>query len=70
MFPTQIGNRQLVDIEVEMVQTSCGFGVPFMEFKGERDTLEKWADNKGEEEIKTYWQEKNSKSLDGVDTGI
>ncbi|WP_271439590.1 pyridoxamine 5'-phosphate oxidase family protein [Pontixanthobacter luteolus] len=35
------GTRQIFDIKVESVQTSCGYGVPFMEFERERDTLTK-----------------------------
>ncbi|MEE4289153.1 MAG: pyridoxamine 5'-phosphate oxidase family protein [Erythrobacter sp.] len=35
------GTRQIFDIAVESVQTSCGWGVPFMEMQGERDTLKK-----------------------------
>ena len=53
-----------------MVQTSCGFAVPFMDYKGERDTLEMWAKKKGEDGLKDYWNEKNSISLDGFETGI
>jgi len=70
MFPEQLGARQLVDVSIEMVQTSCGFAVPFMEYKGERDTLEVWANNKGENGINDYWKEKNKLSLDGDETGI
>ncbi len=70
LFPEQNGGRQLVDVHVEMVQTSCGFAVPFMDYKGERNTLQKWAIKKGEEGIKEYWLEKNRVSLDGYPTGI
>lgn len=35
------GTRQIFDIDVESVQTSCGWGVPFMSLEGERDTLKK-----------------------------
>lgn len=36
-----LGNatRQIFDIEIEKVQTSCGYGVPRYEFKGDRPTL-------------------------------
>ena len=40
------------------------------ELKGERTTLDKWADNRGRESIKQYWIEKNAVSLNGKDTGI
>ena len=36
------GTRQIFDIAVETVQTSCGWGVPFMQFDGERATLTKY----------------------------
>lgn len=69
-FPPMLGARQIFELDIEMVQTSCGFAVPLMEFKGERTKLTKWAENKGEKGIKNYWEEKNSVSLDGHKTGI
>ena len=33
------GTRQIFDIVVESVQTSCGYGVPLMTFERERPTL-------------------------------
>lgn len=53
-----------------MVQTSCGFAVPFYEFKGQRETLRQWADKKSDTEIRQYWQEKNLISIDGNPTGL
>ena len=35
------GTRQVFVIDVESVQTSCGWGVPFMSLEGERETLQK-----------------------------
>lgn len=35
------GTRQIFDIAVESVQTSCGWGVPFMALQAERPTLKK-----------------------------
>jgi hypothetical protein len=64
------GARQIFDVKVTMVQTSCGFAVPFYEYSGEREQLNKWADHKGEQEIQNYWSEKNSISLDGIQTNI
>jgi hypothetical protein len=70
LFPELPGARQLVDIEVEMVQTSCGMAVPFMDFNRERNELKKWSKKQGEEGIKEYWNKKNTVSLDGHKTGI
>ena len=35
------GTRQIFVIDIDSVQTSCGWGVPFMEFQQERQTLKK-----------------------------
>lgn len=40
-FTLMPGTRQIFDIAVESVQTSCGWGVPFMSLEGERETLRK-----------------------------
>lgn len=69
-FPTIPGARQIIDMSVDLVQTSCGYGVPFFEFKADRDQLEEWAERKGPEGIRKYWEEKNQLSLDGRPTGI
>lgn len=65
-FNLLAGTRQIIVADIHKVQTSCGFAVPFMEYVGERDTLEKWAENKGEDGLKDYWAEKNYISLDGL----
>lgn len=70
LFPAFPGARQIIDMSVDLVQTSCGYGVPLFEFVAERDQLEKWAGKKGPEGIRKYWQEKNRLSLDGKSTGI
>ena len=64
------GKRQVVDVMVDEIVTSCGFGVPLMEFAGQRDTLVKWAETKGDEGIHAYWREKNRVSIDGLPTGL
>ena len=70
LFPPDLGARQVFDVSVELVQTSCGYAVPFMDFRAERDTLAKWAETKGEDGVAAYWQEKNRQSLDGFETGL
>jgi hypothetical protein len=62
--------RQYVDFRFDLVQTSCGFGVPFFDFKAERDNMPKWIASKGREPIENYWREKNQQSLDGLPTHI
>lgn len=69
-FPDIPGTRQIIKMDIDMVQTSCGFGVPLMKYQGHRTLLKDFADNKGDDGIKQYWQDKNTKSLDGHETGI
>jgi hypothetical protein len=70
MFPNHLGTRQFHVLDLEKVMTSCGFGVPIMEFKNEREELRKWSEKKGEEGILAYQQEHNLVSLNGKDTGL
>ena len=70
LFEDFTGARQIIEMDVDLVQTSCGFAVPLMDFKEERTILTNWADKQGEEGIKNYWAEKNMKSIDGFETKI
>jgi hypothetical protein len=70
LFQTIPGARQILDLHVNMVLTSCGFGVPLFEFSGQRDTLIRWAEKKGEEGLMTFWKERNQLSLDNKPTGL
>ncbi len=65
-FPHFRGERSIIKIKVERIQDSCGYAVPEYEFKGQRDVLLKWVDNKGEAGVDAYIQERNQESLDGL----
>jgi Pyridoxamine 5'-phosphate oxidase len=64
------GARQIVRIDVDLVQTSCGYGVPLFDYVGERTTLRRWAEHKGEAGLREYWRLKNARSIDGLPTGL
>ncbi|MDD4932447.1 MAG: pyridoxamine 5'-phosphate oxidase family protein [Methylacidiphilaceae bacterium] len=70
LFPSFPGARQLIDVSISLVTTSCGFGIPYFRYDRERPTLREWAEAKGEEGIRRYWREKNARTLDGKETGI
>jgi hypothetical protein len=70
LFPALPGARQIFSLDIESVATSCGYSVPFYEYVGERDVLVQWAEKKGEDGVKKYWQDNNQKSIDGKPTGI
>ncbi len=69
-FKDLAGARQIFDVTVDLVQTSCGMSIPYFDFKEERLQLDQWANEKGEEGIKNYWKEKNEESIDGIPTYI
>lgn len=69
-FPNYPGERQIILLNVESVQTSCGYGVPVYQLKEERTKLLDWAEKKGEQGIEKYWSEKNQKSIDNLPTEI
>jgi hypothetical protein len=65
-----LGARQIVRIDFDLVKTSCGYGVPLMDYQGERDTMDRWAEAKGPDGIVAYRQDKNLVSMDGLPTGF
>jgi hypothetical protein len=70
LFPSFVGSRQIFDLQVELVQGSCGYAVPYYELKGERPTLTNWAEKRGRDGVEAYWKDRNTRSLDDMDTGI
>jgi len=70
LFEPLPGARQIFDLNVDLVQTSCGTAVPLMDYVDDRQLLKNWAHKKGEQGIQQYWQEKNQHSLDGRPTNI
>lgn len=69
-LPKVPGARQIFDMAVETVQTSCGMAVPYLDFNEDRTLLRDWAKKKGEDGLRDYWEEKNLKSIDGLETGM
>lgn len=70
LFENNVGSRQIIELNIDLVQSSCGYSVPFMDFKEERDMLNAWSEKQGKKRIEGYWKEKNTKSIDGFETNI
>lgn len=70
LFRREPGERQIIMLNIESVQTSCGYGVPVFELTGERKTLRDWAERKDEVELEEYRRRKNSASIDGLPTHL
>lgn len=70
LFEADAGARQIITLQIDLVQTSCGYAVPMMTYEEERSILREWSKKQGREKMKQYWKEKNTKSIDGEDTYI
>lgn len=69
-FTLYPSTRQLIVADIDLVQTSCGFGVPLFAYAGERGIHFEWAEKKGEEGLAEYVRQKNLKSHDGLPTDL
>ena len=69
-FRTMPGERQIIVLNIESAQTSCGFGVPMYELIEERPKLAEWTLKKGGEGATEYWKAKNQTSIDGLPTHL
>lgn len=70
VFSPIAGTRQIIKLTIESAQTSCGHGVPLYEYAGERETMIRWAEKKGEAGLQQYWHDKNQVSIDGLPTHL
>jgi Pyridoxamine 5'-phosphate oxidase len=70
LFPPMRGARQIYDVAVDLVATSCGYGVPLMDLVGQRELMPSWAATKTDDDLATYHAEKNLLSIDGFHTGL
>lgn len=70
LFAPMLGARQIFDMKIDLVQTSCGYGVPFMEYADDRPLMAQWAEKKGPGGVEAYHREKNLASIDGFPTGL
>jgi hypothetical protein len=60
------GVRGVIRVHVDRIADSCGYGVPLMEYVGERPQRELWLDRKGPDGLRDYVREKNGTSIDGL----
>ncbi|MGH3499280.1 MAG: pyridoxamine 5'-phosphate oxidase family protein [Nocardioidaceae bacterium] len=65
-FSERRGGRAVVVVDVQRIADSCGFGVPLMEYAGERDMLPAHAERKGPDGLANYRRDKNAASIDGL----
>jgi hypothetical protein len=66
LFPPQPAGRTIVQIAIQRISDSCGFGVPVYAFEKNRSQLADWLERKGEEALVEYQKDKNRASIDGL----
>jgi hypothetical protein len=64
--PVRRGLRSIIRVDVDRVSSSCGYGVPFMDFRAGRDTMDKWLTVKSDDDLAAYRRETNAESIDGL----
>ena len=69
-FTEYPGTRQIIKLNIESTQTSCGYSIPFYEYTGERDKLIKWSEKKGDEGLAQYRLANNQTSIDGLPISV
>jgi hypothetical protein len=62
------GARQIVRLDVDLVQTSCGMGVPLFDYREDRTNLTRYWTAQGIDKLRKYWGVKNTHSIDGLPT--
>lgn len=62
------GARQIVRLAVDLVQTSCGMGVPRFDYREDRQNLLRYWTAQGIDKLRKYWSLKNMQSIDGLPT--
>ena len=66
LFPSHIGARTIVHARLTRISDSCGYAVPQYRYGGDRETLTRWSEAKGQAGLTQYQQAKNARSLDGL----
>jgi len=71
-FPDYAGARQIFDMTIDTLQTSCGSGVPRMTYEKDRvaDELTPFYADMGPDGVSDYWKKKNLKTIDGFPTAL
>ena len=65
-FPGFERARAVIEVDVTRIADSCGWAIPFYEFKGERDQLRRWVDHRPYDEWAERRYESNAVSIDGL----
>ena len=61
-----LGQRSIIVADLTRISDSCGYSLPLMDFRADRDVLDKDQSRRDEDYFPRYWREKNAESIDGL----
>jgi Pyridoxamine 5'-phosphate oxidase len=61
------GQRSIVVVDVERVSDSCGYAVPLMDLREDRDLLDRHQERRDQDYFDSYWRTRNATSIDGLE---
>ena len=61
-----VGQRSIIVVELDRVQDSCGYSVPFMEFVADREVLDLHQEKRGVGHLRGRGPRQNPESIDGL----
>ena len=62
----EVGQRSIIVVDLSRISDSCGYSVPLMDFREDRDTLDRVQLHNGEAYYPRYWSQHNAVSIDGI----
>jgi hypothetical protein len=65
-FPGYDRARAVIVVELSRIADSCGWSIPFFDYRGERDQLRRWIDHRPLEEWTARRYASNAQSIDGL----
>jgi Pyridoxamine 5'-phosphate oxidase len=60
------GRRAIIVAELDRIADSCGYSVPLMDLREERDLLTQWTSRKSADQLDDYRAQRNAVSIDGL----
>ena len=69
MFPPQPVCRAIIRVDVARIADSCGWGVPFYCYEGQRNDIARAVAGKSREQLVAQAVRQNARSIDGL-TGL
>ena len=70
LFDYKNASRQIFELDIQSVNSSCGMGVPLYKYISQRDELVNYYDSHTKEEHIEYMKKKNQISFDGKETKL